>query len=98
MRSPFRFGLGLDSQYCSNQRYPSGVRGTARVTALHAPSHHAMDANVGPALAELPATRRALLIALRKRGEARAEELAEQLDVTVSAVRQHLQGLAAADL
>lgn len=57
-----------------------------------------MDANVGPALAELPATRRALLIALRKRGEARAEELAEQLDVTVSAVRQHLQGLAAADL
>ena len=54
--------------------------------------------NVGPALAELPATRRALLIALRKRGEARAEELAEQLDITVSAVRQHLQGLAAADL
>lgn len=58
----------------------------------------ASDANVGPALAELPATRRALLIALRKRGEARAEELAEQLDVTVSAVRQHLHGLAAADL
>ncbi|HZV75159.1 MAG TPA: helix-turn-helix domain-containing protein [Conexibacter sp.] len=57
-----------------------------------------MNANVGPALAELPATRRALLIALRKRGEARAEELAEQLDVTVSAVRQHLHGLAAADL
>lgn len=57
-----------------------------------------MDANVGPALAELPATRRALLIALRKRGEARAEELAEQLGVTVSAVRQHLQGLTAADL
>ncbi|HEX5146614.1 MAG TPA: helix-turn-helix domain-containing protein, partial [Conexibacter sp.] len=56
------------------------------------------SANVGPALAELPATRRALLIALRKRGEARAEELAEQLDVTVSAVRQHLHGLAAADL
>ncbi len=56
------------------------------------------SANVGPALAELPATRRALLIALRKQGEARAEELAEQLDVTVSAVRQHLQGLAAADL
>jgi len=56
------------------------------------------SANVGPALAELPVTRRALLIALRKRGEARAEELAEQLDVTVSAVRQHLQGLAAADL
>ncbi len=57
-----------------------------------------MPSNVGPALAELPATRRALLIALRKRGEARAEELAEELEVTVSAVRQHLQGLAAADL
>lgn len=61
-------------------------------------SHDPTNANVGPALAELPATRRALLIALRKRGEARAEELAEQLDVTVSAVRQHLQSLTAADL
>jgi DeoR family suf operon transcriptional repressor len=57
-----------------------------------------MPRNLGPALAELPPTRRALLVALRKRGEARAEELAAQLDVTVSAVRQHLQGLAAADL
>src|SRR5215207_8168952 len=57
-----------------------------------------MARHLGPALAELPATRRALLIALRKRGEARAEELAEQLDVTVSAVRQHLQSLTAADL
>lgn len=57
-----------------------------------------MARHLGPALAELPATRRALLIALRKRGEARAEELAEQLDVTVSAVRQHLQSLSAADL
>jgi DeoR family suf operon transcriptional repressor len=54
--------------------------------------------NVGPALAELPATRRALLIALRKRGEADAETLASELDITASAVRQHLQGLAAADL
>jgi DeoR family suf operon transcriptional repressor len=57
-----------------------------------------MTANVGPALAELPATRRALLIELRKRGEARADELAAVLGVTVSAIRQHLQGLAAADL
>ncbi|MGB2711397.1 MAG: ArsR family transcriptional regulator, partial [Conexibacter sp.] len=57
-----------------------------------------MPSNVGPALAELPATRRALLIALRKRGEARAEELAHELAITVSAVRQHLHGLAAADL
>lgn len=57
-----------------------------------------MESNVGPALAELPVTRRALLIALRKRGEARAEELSAELDITVSAVRQHLQSLAAADL
>jgi len=57
-----------------------------------------MARHLGPALAELPATRRELLVNLRKRGEARAEELAEQLGVTVGAVRQHLQGLAAADL
>jgi DeoR family transcriptional regulator, suf operon transcriptional repressor len=57
-----------------------------------------MPRNLGPALAGLPVTRRALLIALRKRGEARAEELAAELDVTVSAVRQHLRSLAAADL
>jgi DeoR family transcriptional regulator, suf operon transcriptional repressor len=57
-----------------------------------------MPRNLGPALAELPPTRRALLVALRKRGEARAEELTAELGVTVGAVRQHLQGLAAADL
>jgi DeoR family suf operon transcriptional repressor len=57
-----------------------------------------MARNLGPALAELPATRRELLVNLRKRGEARAEELAQELGVTVGAVRQHLQGLAAADL
>lgn len=57
-----------------------------------------MARHLGPALAELPATRRDLLVTLRKRGEARAEELAEALGVTVGAVRQHLQGLAAADL
>ncbi|MDW5593723.1 ArsR family transcriptional regulator [Conexibacter stalactiti] len=57
-----------------------------------------MEPGLGPVLAELPPTRRALLVTLRKRGEARAEELALELGVTVSAVRQHLQGLAAADL
>jgi DeoR family transcriptional regulator, suf operon transcriptional repressor len=57
-----------------------------------------MARNLGPALAGLPHTRRALLVALRKRGEARAEELANELGITVGAVRQHLQGLAAADL
>ena len=57
-----------------------------------------MARHLGPALAELPPTRRALLVELRKRGEARAEELSVALGVTVGAVRQHLQGLAAADL
>jgi DeoR family transcriptional regulator, suf operon transcriptional repressor len=57
-----------------------------------------MARHLGPALAELPATRRELLVTLRMRGEARAEELAQRLGVTVSAIRQHLQGLAAADL
>jgi DeoR family transcriptional regulator, suf operon transcriptional repressor len=57
-----------------------------------------MARHLGPALAELPATRRELLVNLRKRGEARAEELAAELGITVGAVRQHLHGLAAADL
>jgi DeoR family suf operon transcriptional repressor len=46
-----------------------------------------------PSLASLPTTRRALLVALKKRGEASAEDLAAQLAITVSAVRQHLAGL-----
>ena len=57
-----------------------------------------MEGTAGTVLAELPATRRALLVTLRKRGEARAEDLAEALGVTVSAVRQHVQGLEAAGL
>jgi len=43
-------------------------------------------------------TRDAMLTFLKKRGEARAEELAAELGVTVSAVRQHLTGLAAEGL
>ena len=46
----------------------------------------------------LPATRRALLEAIKRRGEARADELADQLGITVSAVRQHLAALAAEGL
>jgi DeoR family suf operon transcriptional repressor len=41
----------------------------------------------------LSATRRALLLAIKKRGEARADDLAEALAITPSAVRQHLSGL-----
>ncbi|WP_320672020.1 helix-turn-helix transcriptional regulator [Patulibacter defluvii] len=50
------------------------------------------------ALDELPASRRALLVALRKRGESGADALAAALGVTPSAVRQQLRGLVAAGL
>ena len=46
-------------------------------------------------LERLPATRRALLQALKKRGELGADELATTLTITPSAVRQHLAGLVA---
>jgi DeoR family suf operon transcriptional repressor len=42
--------------------------------------------------------RRSLLLALKRAGEARAEALAETLGVTVSAVRQQLEGLTAEGL
>ena len=41
----------------------------------------------------LPAGRRAVLYALRRRGEATAEQVAEQLGMTVSGARQHLTAL-----
>lgn len=46
----------------------------------------------------LPATRRALLETLKRQGEARADDLAEKLGITVSAVRQHLAALQAEGL
>jgi DeoR family suf operon transcriptional repressor len=42
----------------------------------------------------LPTGRRAVLYAVRRRGEATAEQVAEQLDITVSGARQHLTALA----
>jgi DeoR family suf operon transcriptional repressor len=42
----------------------------------------------------LTPARRAILNAVKTRGDARAEELAKDLGVTVSAMRQHLAGLA----
>jgi len=41
----------------------------------------------------LPVTRRAILEVLKRQGEARADELAAALGITVSAVRQHLAAL-----
>jgi DeoR family transcriptional regulator, suf operon transcriptional repressor len=46
----------------------------------------------------LPAGRRAVLYALRRRGEATAEQVAEQLGMTVSGARQHLTALTGAGL
>ena len=43
---------------------------------------------------ELPAGRRAVLYAVRRRGEATTEQVAEQLAITVSGARQHLSVLA----
>lgn len=45
-------------------------------------------------LESLPATRRTILLAIKSRGEAGAEDLASDLGVTVSAMRQHLASLA----
>jgi DeoR family transcriptional regulator, suf operon transcriptional repressor len=49
-------------------------------------------------LAELAPARRTLVLALRRAGEARAEDLAAGLGITPSAVRQQLRALAARDL
>jgi DeoR family suf operon transcriptional repressor len=48
----------------------------------------------GTAAPTLPAGRRAVLYAVRRRGEATAEQVAEQLGMTVSGARQHLSALA----
>ena len=53
---------------------------------------------LGPTLANLPATRRAVLVLLKKRGEASVSELSRTLGITVGAVRQHLSGLKASGL
>jgi DeoR family transcriptional regulator, suf operon transcriptional repressor len=53
---------------------------------------------LSPTLGSLPATRREILLALKKRGEASVDELASAVGVTVSGVRQHLAGLAGAGL
>ena len=56
------------------------------------------DEDLGTALDRLPAPRRATLELLRREGEATADELAEALGVTASAVRQQLAGLAEEEL
>jgi DeoR family suf operon transcriptional repressor len=53
----------------------------------------AVAQELAPSLATLPQTRREILQALKKRGELGADDLAEQLGLTTSGVRQHLVGL-----
>jgi len=50
-------------------------------------------ATSAPTLSTLPPTRRAIVEALKKQGELAADELAAQLSLTTSGVRQHLVGL-----
>ncbi|CAN5616056.1 winged helix-turn-helix transcriptional regulator [soil metagenome] len=58
----------------------------------------APDRRVVATLDRLPVARRALLMALKRRGEAGADDLAVDLGITVSAVRQHLAALAGSGL
>src|SRR4029077_21095442 len=48
------------------------------------------DDRVAPAM---PEGRRAVIYALRRRGEASADDISRQLDMTVSGARQHLSAL-----
>jgi DeoR family suf operon transcriptional repressor len=57
-------------------------------------SDPAVDRRVVASLEQLPTTRRALLVAIKKQGSSYADDLADQLGITVSAVRQHLAALA----
>ena len=50
------------------------------------------------AMAELSSAQRLVFVALKRRGEASADELAEALGITPSAVRQHLAALKSAGL
>src|SRR3954468_21682151 len=52
-----------------------------------------MEDLAAPTLSTLPPTKREIVQALKKRGELSADELAEQLELTTSGVRQHLVGL-----
>ena len=56
------------------------------------------DAPVEPPLATMPSTRRAIVVALKRNGSMRAQDLAEQLGITVAAVRQQLVRLSEDEL
>jgi len=70
--------------------------GAAHTPTAHSPAGPATatgDAELGAsslAIEQLPVRRQELLMALKREGEARAEQLAEALGVTVSAIRQQI--------
>src|SRR6266496_5598968 len=87
---PGRGGPDSHSDCCANPSPAASMGRMAENTGV------AERDRLNPTLASLPATRRALLIALKKKGEAGVEDLARALEITVSAVRQHPAGLATA--
>jgi DeoR family suf operon transcriptional repressor len=52
-----------------------------------------VTASSQPALANVPSTRRKILESIKRRGEARAEEIASGLSISVQGIRQHLTAL-----
>src|SRR4051812_45430597 len=58
----------------------------------------APDPRVSGLLRQLPAGRRAVLMAIKRRGQGTVHELAEDVGVTPSAIRQHLDALRTAGL
>ena len=50
----------------------------------------ATEDDIEPPLQAVPPTRRAILVALKRRGPLRAQDLATELDLTTAAVRQQL--------
>ena len=75
-----------------------------RITRLFAVAHcetanvqlECYDGGMATASVAPSATQRRVLIALKRRGEASAEELASTLEISSSAVRQHLSALRSA--
>ena len=78
----------------------SATCGTSSATATSSSAREVHDDAEAPGrrTPTLPAGRRAVLYALRRRGEATAEQVADQLGMTVSGARQHLTALTRAGL
>ena len=69
---------------------PRGTCGTSSATCTDPAVTEHDGSTVEPPLATMPTTRRAILMALKRNGSMRAPDLAEQLGITVAAVRQQL--------